>query len=103
MVKNTPAVQKTLVRSLGQEDPLEKEMAAHSSILAWRIPWTEEFYGGLWFTGSQRVGHDSGNYQRERNRREQEKERKRMRGRGARETNSIVGADSVFKKNFIGV
>ena len=46
MVKNTPAVQKTLVRSLGQEDPLEKEMAAHSSILAWRIPWTEE-PGGL--------------------------------------------------------
>ena len=41
-VKNLPAMQKTRVRSLGQEDPLEKEMATHSSILAWRIPWTEE-------------------------------------------------------------
>ena len=46
------------VRSLGREDPLEKEMATHSSILAWRIPWTEE-PGGLQSTGSQRVGHDS--------------------------------------------
>ena len=45
------------VWSLGWEDPLEKEMATHSSILAWRIPWTEE-PGGLQFTGSQRVGHD---------------------------------------------
>ena len=45
------------VRSLGQEDPLEKGMATHSSILAWRIPWMEET-GGLQFTGSQRVGHD---------------------------------------------
>ena len=45
------------VRSLGWEDPLEKEMAAHSSILAWRIPWTEE-PGGLQSTGSHRVGHD---------------------------------------------
>ena len=45
------------VQSLGQEDPLEKEMATHSSILAWRIPWTEE-PGGLQSTGSQRVGHD---------------------------------------------
>ena len=43
--------------SLGQEDPLEKEMATHSSILAWRIPWTEQ-PGGLQSTGSQRVGHD---------------------------------------------
>ena len=57
-LKHLPAMQETLVRSLGREDPLEKEMAAHSSILAWRIPWTEEFYGGLWFMGSQRVGHD---------------------------------------------
>ena len=42
MVKNLPAVQETQVRSLGQEDPLEEGMATHSSILAWRIPWTEE-------------------------------------------------------------
>ena len=42
MVKNLPAMQETQVRSLGQEDPLEKEMATHSSILAWGIPWTEE-------------------------------------------------------------
>ena len=41
-VRNTPAVQETWVRSLGQEDPLEEEMATHSSILAWKIPWTEE-------------------------------------------------------------
>ena len=47
----------TWVRSLGQEDPLEKETATHSSTLAWRIPWTEE-PGGLQSTGSQRVGHD---------------------------------------------
>ena len=46
MVKNLPTMQKTQVRSLDQEDPLEKEMATHSSILAWRIPWTEE-PGGL--------------------------------------------------------
>ena len=46
VVKNLPAVLETRVRSLGQEDPLEKEMATHSSILAWRIPWTEE-PGGL--------------------------------------------------------
>ena len=57
MVKNPPAVQETQVGSLGQEDPLEEEMAAHSSILAWRIPWMEE-PGGLQSTGSQRVGHD---------------------------------------------
>ena len=50
-------MQETQVQSLGQEDPLEKEMATHSSILAWRIPWTEE-PGGLQSTGSQRVGHD---------------------------------------------
>ena len=42
MVKSVPAMQETQIRSLGQEDPLEKEMATHSSILAWRIPWTEE-------------------------------------------------------------
>ena len=47
----------TWVQSLGQEDPLEKEMATHSSILAWRIPWMEEL-GGLQSTGSQRVRHD---------------------------------------------
>ena len=47
----------TRVSSLGREDPLEKEMATHSSILAWKIPWTEE-PGGLQSTGSQRAGHD---------------------------------------------
>jgi len=57
MVKNLPAIQETRVWSLGQEDPLEKEVATHSSTLAWRIPWTEE-PGGLWSMGSQRVGHD---------------------------------------------
>ena len=56
-VKNPPAMEETRVRSLGQEDPLEEEMATHSSILAWRIPWTEE-PGGLQSMGSQRVGHD---------------------------------------------
>ena len=45
------------VRSLGQEDPLEEGMATHSSILAWRIPWTDK-HGGLQSMGSQRVGHD---------------------------------------------
>ena len=54
MVKNLPAMWETWVRSLGREDPLEKEMATHSSILAWRIPWTEE----LQSTGLQRVRHD---------------------------------------------
>ena len=49
--------QETWVRSLGQEDPLEEEMATHSSIFAWRILWTEE-PGGLQSMGSQRVGHD---------------------------------------------
>ena len=57
MVKTLPAVWKTPVRSLGREDRLEKGMATHSSILAWRIPWTEEA-GGLSSTGSQRVRHD---------------------------------------------
>ena len=56
-VKRLPAMWETRVRSLGREDPLEKEMAPHSSILAWRIPWTEE-PGGLQSTGSQRVGHN---------------------------------------------
>ena len=56
-VKNPPAVPVTWVRSLGWEDPVEKEMASHSSILAWKIPWTEE-PGGLQSTGSQRVQHD---------------------------------------------
>ena len=53
MVKNLPAMQETWVQSLGCEDPLEKGMATHSSILAWRIPWTEE-PGGLQSMGSQR-------------------------------------------------
>ena len=56
-LKRQPAMQETWVRSLGQEGPLEKEMATHSSILAWRIPWMEE-PGGLQSTGSQRVRHD---------------------------------------------
>ena len=55
-VKNLPAMHETRVQSLGQKDPLEKGMATHSSILAWRNPWTEE-PGGLWSLGSQRVGH----------------------------------------------
>ena len=57
LVKNLPAVQETWVLSLGWEDPLEKEMATYSSILAWRISWTEEL-GGLQSMGLQRVGHD---------------------------------------------
>ena len=56
-VKHLPAMQETRVQSLGWEDPLEKEMATHSSTFAWKIPWTEE-PGGLQSTGSQRVGHD---------------------------------------------
>ena len=56
-LKRLPATQETWVWSLGWKDPLEKEMATHSSILAWRIPWMEE-PGGLKSTGSQRVGHD---------------------------------------------
>ena len=56
MVKNLPAVQRTQVQSLGEEDPLEKGTAVKSSILAWRIPMTEE-PGGLQSMGSQRVGH----------------------------------------------
>ena len=57
MVKNLPAMQETWVQSQGREDPLEKGMATHSTILAWIIPWTEEL-GGLQYMGSQRVGHD---------------------------------------------
>ena len=57
MVKNLPAMQETQVPSLGPEKPLEKVMATYSSILAWRILWTEEL-GGLQSMGSQRVGHD---------------------------------------------
>ena len=56
-VKNLPTMQETWVQSLGQKDPLEKEMATHSSMLAWRIPWTEE-PGGLQSMRSQRVRHD---------------------------------------------
>ena len=57
LVKNLPAKQETLVQSLGEEDPLKKGMATHSSILVWRIPWTEE-PGRLESMGSVRVGHD---------------------------------------------
>ena len=56
-LKHLPAMGETWVQSLGREDPLEKEMATHSSILAWRIPWTEK-PGGLQSTGLQRVGPD---------------------------------------------
>ena len=56
-VKNLPAMQETQVQSLGQEDPLEKGMATHCSILAWRIPWTED-PGGLQSMGLQRVRYD---------------------------------------------
>ena len=57
MVKNPPAVKQTWVQSMGPEDPLEEGMATHSSILAWKIPCTEE-PGGLWSMRSQRVGHE---------------------------------------------
>ena len=57
VVKNPPVKQETQVRFLGWEDLLEKEMATHSHILAWRIPWEEES-GGRWSIGSQRVGHN---------------------------------------------
>ena len=57
MVKNLPALQETGLQSLGQEDPQEKEMASHSSVLAWRIPWTEE-PDRLQSMRSQRVEHD---------------------------------------------
>ena len=57
MVKHLPTIRETQVQSLGREDPLEKEMAPHSSTLAWKIPWMEE-HGKLQSMGSQRVGHD---------------------------------------------
>ena len=57
MVKRLPGIWETQVRSLGWEDPLQKEMTIHSSSLAWKIPWTEE-PGSLQSVGSQRVGHD---------------------------------------------
>ena len=57
MVKRLPTMRETRVRSLGREDPLEKEMATHSSTLAWRNPWMEE-PGGLQSMGPQRVGHN---------------------------------------------
>ena len=57
VVKNPPAMQEAQVQSQGREDSLEEGVASHSSILAWRIPWTEES-GGLQSIGSQRVGHD---------------------------------------------
>ena len=57
MVKRLPAMWEIWIQSLGQEDPLEKEMATHSSTLAWKIPWMEE-PGGLQSMGLQRVGHD---------------------------------------------
>ena len=57
VVKRLPTMQETWVQSLGREDPLEKEMAIHYSILAWKIPWTEE-PGRLQSMGLQRVGHD---------------------------------------------
>ena len=57
MVKHLPATQKTQIQSLGWEDPLEKEMATHPSILAWEVPWMEE-PGSLQSMGSQRVRHD---------------------------------------------
>ena len=57
MVKNPLAMRETWVRSLDWEDPLEEGMATHSSVLAWRIPWTEE-PGRLQFMGLQRIGHD---------------------------------------------
>ena len=56
-LKHLPAMRENWVRSLGREDPLEKEMVTHSSILAWEIPWTGEL-AGLWSMELQRVGHD---------------------------------------------
>ena len=57
MVKNPPAMREMQVQSLGRDDPLEKDIATHSSILAWKIPWKEE-PGGLQSMGLQRIGHD---------------------------------------------
>ena len=65
VVKNLLAVQKTQIQSLGRENPLEEEVAIHSSILVWEISWTEE-PGGLQSTGSQRVGHNSATKQQSR-------------------------------------
>ena len=64
-VKRLPARQKTQVQSMGREDSLEKEMATHSRILAWKIPWTEET-GGMQPIGSQRVGRDLATKQQQR-------------------------------------
>ena len=64
MVKNLPAKEETWVQSLGQEDPLEKEMTTYCSILAWEIPWTEEA-GRLQSMGLQRGGHDSATKQQQ--------------------------------------
>ena len=64
MVKYLPAIQETRVQSLGQDDPLEKGVASHSSILAWRIPWAENS-GGLQFMGSQTLRHDSATKQQQ--------------------------------------
>ena len=58
MVKNLPAIQETGVQFLGWEDPLEKEMATHFSILTWKIPWTERSLAGYSLWGHKRVGHD---------------------------------------------
>ena len=66
IVKNLPAMKETWVQSLGWKDPLEKEMATHSRILAWKIPWTEE-PGRPQFMGSQRVRHDLVTEQQHRN------------------------------------
>ena len=57
-VRNLPVIQETQIRNLGSEIPLEKERVTHSSLLAWRIPRTEEETGGLQSMGSQRVGHN---------------------------------------------
>ena len=64
MVKNLPAKQETRIQPLDQENPLEKEMATHSSILAWEIPWTEE-PSGLQSMGPQRIGQNLGNKQQQ--------------------------------------
>ena len=61
MVKNLPTMQEACLQSVGQEDPLKKGIAIHSSILAWRIPWAEE-PGGLWTMGSQRVRYYGATY-----------------------------------------
>ena len=58
LVKSLPSIQETRVQSLGHEDPLEKEMATHSSIRAWRFPWSEESEWGLQSMGSERAGHN---------------------------------------------